>query len=254
LAKTAAKRVYIPEMTWTEIREVLPKVRVAVIPTGSTEQHGPHLPLQSDTAFCLYLCRRAAEQVYPTTLVTPPVATGISSHHMKFPGTLTLRPETFIEVLYDIAESLKHHGIRKLAIIDGHGGNTHASKIAARKIYDNLQVAVASFAYWDLFPEDGKSVLKTRVVPGHADEFETSISYVIQPELVRKDAIPESDGIRPSKYQELMSKYDTDISSSGVPSGEPKAASKEKGERLVEATVEELRKFLLYYAEYGDGM
>jgi len=250
------QRVFIHEMTWTEIEELLPKVKIGLIPTGSTEQHGPHLPLQTDMSNCLYICEKAAMQVFPTTLITPAVAVGISIEHMRFAGSLTLTPETFINVIYEIAVSLKQHGIEKIAIVNGHGTNIDAIKVAARKIYRDLNPAVVALSYWDLLPEEvAKKTLQTYpIAPGHACEFETSLSYVTQPELMRKDAIPRSDNTKLDKLQRLTlaPMRAIDGSSLGVPSGDPRLASREKGERLISALVEEMKKFLLYFAEHGD--
>jgi len=241
------RRIYLPEMTWEEVRDSLREVEVAVVPVGSTEQHGPHLPLQSDTAFVLHICRRAAEEVYPIALVTPPISIGISRHHMKFPGTLTLREETLIAVLMDVGWSLKHHGFRRIAIINGHGGNYHAMKIAAKKISEEFRVLTASMSYWELLPvgETSKIIESFRARhAGHACEFETSLSYVIQPELVRRDKIRKGEGIESFPYENFMPINVFERSETGLPSGDPTKASPEKGRRLLELIVRELSKFL----------
>ena len=250
------KRVYIPEMTWTEIRDILPKVQVAIIPTGSTEQHGPHLPLQSDMAFCFYMCKKAALMVYPIALVTSPVSVGISRHHMKFPGSLTLRPETFINTIFDIAWSVKQHGLDKVMIINGHGGNRAAIKLAARKIYDELDLTAASLSYWELLDDQkAKEILETypgRMYPGHACEFETSLSYVIQPEQVRRDRITKSDELVFPRYEPFFAKIEDEYTTNGVSRGDPRLATREKGERLIEILAQEIAVFLRRFGERGD--
>jgi len=240
-------------MTWKEIEAILPKVQVAIIPTGSTEQHGPHLPLQSDTAFCLYICKKASEIVYPIAIVTPPISVGISTHHMKFSGSLSLRPETFIDSIYDFAWSLKKHGLSKIVIVNGHGGNMAAIKVAARKIYDELDLISASLSYWELL--DGgkaKEILNTYPrLPGHACEFETSLSYVIQPELVRKDQITGSDKIASSRYEPFFAKIEVEFSKSGVSRGDPRLATPEKGRKLIDIISGEMAAFLKRFGEHG---
>jgi len=237
-----------------EIRDVLPKVQIAVIPTGSVEQHGPHLPLQSDTAYCQYLCKQAASQVYPIALVTVPVSVGISGHHMKFAGSLTLRPETFINTIFDIAWSLKQHGLDKILIVNGHGGNHAATKVAARKIYDELGLTAASFSYWDLLDDqDAKEILDTYPrYPGHACEFETALGYVIQPDLVRRERIMQSDELVIPHYARFFAKIQIEYSTSGVSKGDPRLATREKGEKLIEVIVQELKKFMRRFGERGD--
>jgi len=250
------KRFFIPEMTWTEVRDILPIVQVAVIPTGSTEQHGPHLPLQSDIAFSLYVCKRAAEMVYPIALVTAPVSIGVSAHHMKFPGSLTFKPETFMNVVYDIAWSMKRHGLQKIMIINGHGGNHAAMKVAARKIYDELGLTVASLSYWEVLDDQkARQILETypeRSFPGHACEFETSLSYVIQPDLLQKDRISKSDELVFPPYEQFFAKIEDEYSKSGVNRGDPRVATREKGEQLIEVITREIAVFLKRFAEHGD--
>ena len=250
------KMIYIPEMTWMEIRGILSKVQVAIIPTGSTEQHGPHLPLRSDIAFSLHICKKAAKMVYPIALVTAPVSIGISTHHLKFAGSLTLRPGTFIDTIYDIAWSMKKHGLDKIMIINGHGGNQAAIKLAARKIYDELGLTAASLSYWELLTDQkAEKILETyppRKYPGHACEFETSLSYVIQPQLVRKDKITKSDELVFPRYEPFFAKIEDEYTTTGVSRGDPRKATKEKGEKLIEAITQEIATFLKRFAEHGD--
>ena len=116
-------KVYLPEMTFAEVEDIIAQVELAVISTVSNEGHGPHLPLQVDTATATYVSRRAAEALYPKVLVTPPLAVGHSPQHLEFPGSLTLRVETQIRVLTDYCQSLMGYGIRRFAIVNGHGNN-----------------------------------------------------------------------------------------------------------------------------------
>ena len=96
---------------------------MALIAVGSTEQHGPNLALQADTAEAQAFATMLAEQFYPNVLLAPPLHVGISEHHMNFPGSLTLRPETFYAFLYDIIDSLSRHSLKKFLLVNGHGGN-----------------------------------------------------------------------------------------------------------------------------------
>lgn len=248
------EKVIIPEMTWVEIKEVLPKVQVGVIPTGSTEQHGPHLPLNTDIALCLYICKKAAEIVYPIALVTTPISIGISTHHMRFPCSLTLRYSTFINVIFDIAWSLKQHGIKKVVIINGHGGNVNAIRIAARRIYDELNLTAASLSYWDLLPDEkAKEILESYPrYPGHACEFETSLSYIVQPELMRNDLISKSDELVLPRYERFYAKIEDEYSISGINRGDPRLATKEKGQKLIDIIISEVAAFLKDFGKYGD--
>ena len=91
-------------------------IKGAILPTGSTEQHNEHLAMEHDTASAAHVAHQAALQLYPQVVVATPLSVGISEHWMEFPGTLSLRPETFFNVAYDVCESLKRHGIEHVLI------------------------------------------------------------------------------------------------------------------------------------------
>ena len=145
-AEVPPRRLYLYEMTWPEVKAALPGIKVAIIPTGSSEQHGPHGTFEVDTARAREFCLLLAERVYPQALVTPCIQIGISPHHMHFPGTLSLRAETYIEVLMDVARSLYQHGIRRFLFVNGHGGNKPALTLVMNRLRHELGVrsAVAS--------------------------------------------------------------------------------------------------------------
>jgi creatinine amidohydrolase len=113
---------YLPHMTWAEVEEALTRTDMVIIPVGSIEQHGKHLPLGSDIIAALEVSKLIAQEA--DLLVAPAVLAGISGHHMGFPGTITLSPETFEAVLYETASSLISHGFGKIVFYNGHGGNS----------------------------------------------------------------------------------------------------------------------------------
>src|SRR5512139_1299051 len=112
---------YLPHMTWVEVEQALTHTDAVIIPLGSTEQHGRHLPLGTDSFEAVETAKLIAQKA--DVLVAPVVLAGLSSHHMGFPGTITLTPETFEAVVYETAQSLIGHGFRKILIFSGHGGN-----------------------------------------------------------------------------------------------------------------------------------
>ena len=142
-------KVYLPEMSFAEVEDILDQVQLAILPTGSNEGHGPHLPLKVDAATSTYVACKAAEALYPQILVTPCLAVGHSPQHLEFPGSMTLRWETQVRVLMDYCQSLMGYGIRRFALVNGHGNNMAVNAQAARQITEELGVAVASFAYWE---------------------------------------------------------------------------------------------------------
>ncbi|MBI4551106.1 MAG: creatininase family protein [Candidatus Latescibacteria bacterium] len=185
-------KVYLPEMTFAEVEDIIERVRLAIIPTGSTEGHGPHLPLQVDAATATYMACRAAERLYPEALVTPPLAVGHSPQHLEFAGSLTLRVETQINWLKDVCASLMGYGIRRFAFVNGHGGNMAVNAQAARRITEELGVKVASFSYWETINREAIAAINEgRHYPGHADEFETSLILHIIPQHTRMDRVGE---------------------------------------------------------------
>ncbi|UCC49867.1 MAG: creatininase family protein [Gemmatimonadota bacterium] len=122
LSTQVKTRNYLPHMTWAEVEEALTRTDMVIIPVGSIEQHGKHLPLGSDIIAALEVSKLIAQEA--DVLVAPAVLAGISGHHMGFSGTITLSPETFETVVYETAASLISHGFRKIAFYNGHGGNS----------------------------------------------------------------------------------------------------------------------------------
>jgi len=113
---------YLPHMTWPEVEEALKRTDVVIIPVGSIEQHAKHLPLGTDSYGAIEISKLIAQKA--EAVVAPVVLAGLSSHHLGFPGTITLTPETFEAVVYETALSLIKHGFRKILLYNGHGGNT----------------------------------------------------------------------------------------------------------------------------------
>jgi len=130
----AEKKVknYLPHMTWPEVEEALKRTDVVIIPVGSIEQHAKHLPLGTDSYGAVETCKLIAQKA--EVIVAPVVLAGLSSHHMGFPGTITLTPETFEAVVYETSLSLIKHGFRKILFYNGHGGNTASVANVIQKI------------------------------------------------------------------------------------------------------------------------
>ena len=119
------RKVLLWESTRKEFREAQEggTLKAMIVPTGSTEQHNEHLAMINDTASVTLIAQQAALQLYPQVMVATPVPVGISPHWMDRKGTLTLKKETFLAVVYEICESLKTHGVNTILILNGHGGN-----------------------------------------------------------------------------------------------------------------------------------
>ena len=175
--------VRLQEKSWKEAEEAIEASKgVAVIPVGSVEQHGYHLPLGTDSYVAISLAEDAAAKT--GALVAPPVWYGWSPHHMVLAGTVTIRAEVLIELLYDIIMSLSRHGVTKFVVVNGHRVvNIPWMQIAAERAQNQLDVVVKLFdpAYMS------KDIIDRLSWPyiGHADEIETSEMMYTHPEMTR---------------------------------------------------------------------
>jgi creatinine amidohydrolase len=249
--------VSMADMTWTQVQDQLEHAEIALLPVGSIEQHGPHLPLLHDVLSANVVCVRTAERIYPRALVAPPLHFGDSSQWTSFPGTISIRARTLVELVVDICESLAQHGFERVVIVNGHAPNMNPLWEAAWRVDREVGIKVAYLSYWSFIPQDaidGMGIETT--TPGHADEFETSFALAAFPERVREDEIRMSQSRYevPKEYTfrngVYMTHFDTQlhISETGC-IGDPSQASAEKGQRLLNGAVTGLVNFLNYYLE-----
>lgn len=175
-------------MTWPEAGAALEAASLAILTTGSLEQHGPHLALETDTAIAWSLARRLAGELGPEAVLLPRLDYGLSEHHLGFAGTITLRPETYLRLLGDVIESLAHWGHRRVLIINGHGGNNDVLHILSRTSLRDLGSLVAS-VMWARIGADEIAARVQSPQYGHACESETSVAMAVAPEVVRADRI-----------------------------------------------------------------
>ncbi|MUV36949.1 Creatininase [Lentibacillus sp. JNUCC-1] len=186
------KGYILKDMTWPEIEEALKTAKVAVVPIGAQEQHGRHLAEGCDSYRAEAFCALLAEKSYPHVVVAPTVNYGISPHHMDFPGTISLRPETLMAILEDVVSSLKQHGMKKFLFVNGHGANSSAIAVASEKLAREYDVEVAHTKFVDA----AKGVIQEHIHSehfGHACEREISESLYMAPHIVRKDLVEKSD-------------------------------------------------------------
>ncbi|MGC8792921.1 MAG: creatininase family protein [Bryobacteraceae bacterium] len=230
------RKVLLWECTRKEFREALEegRLKVVILPTGSTEQHNEHLAMIQDTGSATLVAQQAALRLYPHVLVATPVAVGISPHWMDRKGTLTLRRETFLAVVYEICESLATHGVRSILILNGHGGNEAPLKESVDGFRRKLGIRLEVHSYWEAYtPEMAKRLLTTGRIPGHAAEFETSLALAAFPERVRwegvdYDKVKGKLGIKDPKSAEEDELF----------AREARLATAAKGEALIAIAVE----------------
>ncbi|TKX70034.1 creatininase family protein [Halorubrum sp. SP9] len=175
-------------MTWEDAGDAIDGADFAVLPTGSTEQHGPHLPVSTDTLRADHLTAElvdAADEFDLDLLRLPTLPYGQSEHHMRFPGTVTLSTETYVDVVREIGESVAEHGVDRLLIVNCHGGNREPLSIAADRLGRDTDLTV-HFVHWTDFAEEDLEEAYGEGW-GHAGDHETSFVELYRPDLVRSE-------------------------------------------------------------------
>lgn len=174
--------------TRDQLTAVLPEA-VVVLPIGATEQHGPHLATGTDALLAETAATRAvelaAESASRPLVLAPTLPIGASDHHLPFGGTLSLRPETLLALLLDVARSVADCGGCRLVIVNGHGGNRGICSAAAAAASVRSPITVGYLDYWDGAAD---ADLGGTPLPGHAGGFETSLVLAVDPELVAERA------------------------------------------------------------------
>jgi creatinine amidohydrolase len=222
--------------TWPEVEARVRSGCVAVLPFGAFEQHGPHMPLSTDTIMAEELARRLASAA--DALLLPPVHYGETSGNNGFPGTISLGFDTVRRIALDICAGLRDGGVAGLVVVNGDFGNQAPLKLAAREARDQLGYPVLMIDYPGL-AEIAAEVSES--VPAghgffHADEVETSMVLAIEPEAVQMaQARPEYPQFPPTYGSEPIQLRQ--LSASGV-FGDPRGATAEKGERILDALTE----------------
>jgi len=192
------KRHLLCEMTSEEAGKALKEADFVVLPTGSVEQHSKHLPLGTDSIRVTHYSAYLAE--HPDGLkfvVLPTLYYGLSEHHIHFPGTITLKLETYIDLISDIAWSLKQHGVKRLLIINGHGGNGSALGLARLRIEREIGLETYFLGQPTSFSGDLLREFAGEEIYGHSGLWETSEMLHFRPDLVRKDKIKKQEMARP---------------------------------------------------------
>jgi creatinine amidohydrolase len=223
--------------TWHECRDFLKRRPYAILPLGATEQHGPHLPQNTDTLLAEALALETARR--SVGLVLPAIPIGYSWVWRDYPGSLTFSFDTFRAVIKDIARSLDRNDCQALMIITAHGANPQPLKYTARELVDEIEMKILNVFYPDLqrIMADAESPMWLPM-NFHAEEFETSLMLHLHPELVRMEKAVREYPRRSINY-EMSSLPMGALSESGV-FGDATAATAEKGERWFKACVERM--------------
>jgi creatinine amidohydrolase/Fe(II)-dependent formamide hydrolase-like protein len=233
------------ELTWPEAQKRFQEVDIALLPVGAIEQHGRHLPLDTDAFDAFELCCAAAERSSdPKPLVLPLIPYGVSYHHEDFAGTISIGPETLSRLVYEVGMAAARHGIAKLLIVNGHGGNAPTLQFAAQLINRDAEI----FTCVDSGETSDADVEALAETHGdvHAGEVETSTSLANRPHLVQMDKARRFVPRFSSHYLDFSSKRSVEwfarthkISPEGV-LGDPTKASREKGEKMWNLIIDHL--------------
>ena len=242
---TGRTDVILAQLSWPEIEGA--RSCVCVVPLGSLEQHGPHLPLWTDTAIVSEIARRVEQQLPEQVLLAPAQPIGYSPHHARF-GCVTLDVPAYMALIGGVCRSFAAMGLGRILLLNGHGGNDapcRAAMCALKTEMPGLRIVLAS--YWTLAAE---AFSRIRTSPrggmGHACEMETSIMLALHPDQVKLERAKDDgtagesgyrllDMLHPQPYY-VVRDFD-EISASGTV-GQPSCASGEKGKQFLNAAVE----------------
>lgn len=193
------QRVFIGDLTRKEFRERIADgtIKAAIVPTAATEQHLEHLEMIHDTASVTYMAEQAARKLYPSVVVATPIPIGVSEHWMAHKGTLTVRAEIFTEYVYDVCDALKRGGLRNILILNGHGGNVRPIMSRMEDYKKKLGINVRFNSYWDVYPpEIVYKYMENYSLPGHADEYETSMALALFPHRVHAEDMEQESSAK----------------------------------------------------------
>jgi creatinine amidohydrolase/Fe(II)-dependent formamide hydrolase-like protein len=243
---------YLTHLTWPQIRDLPKDPGVVILPVGAVEQHGPHLPVLTDTLLVTGVLARTLAQL-PADVqawALPAVNYGKSNEHLGFPGTMTLSAATLTAVLRELAESIKAAGFRRLAFFNGHGGNVAVLDAAARDI--RAATGLLTFClHPGLYCDPPFAISDNERRYGiHAGEVETSLVLALAPELVQMEhAVQHFPNYPPVTaplflFGQASSAWLTrDWSPTGV-FGDAPIASAAKGEALLAVATQKLGKLI----------
>lgn len=180
------------KLTWPEINDAVAAGKIPIVPVGSIEQHGPHLPLDVDCVCPQAVAYAAAQRVPDDVLVLPVIPLGYLGHVMDFPGTINVHYQHFIDIMIDIGKSLAYHGFKKMIFLNGHGSNMPNLDLACRRINLETDAECTLLAWWSLLTIDPAFMKTWREgdFPGscaHACELETSMYLHLDHDNVRHD-------------------------------------------------------------------
>jgi creatinine amidohydrolase len=235
--------MYLASEAWPDLEEYFETESLAVVPLGSTEQHGPALPEATDHLIAEGFAREATERA--DVLCTPTINVGVSPHHRQFHGTMWVDAPVFRDYVESFSRNLTYHGIDRLIYVNAHGGNTEHLREVGRRLHDDDTAYAIEWMWNDSIPEVVDELFEQ---PGpHGGPKETSMIQFLDSELVHDDRLEAArDGGYPDVFEDSYLRngartfYDAVENTSNGVLGDQTDASAEKGERLFEAATDQL--------------
>jgi creatinine amidohydrolase len=246
------------ELTWPEINEAVQARKVVLLPIGSTEQHGHHLPLDVDNFLARRVCLEAAKRLPRETLVMPTIPYGYNEHALDFPGTIHVTYHHFIEYCLDVVKSVAYAGFDRIILVDGHGSNEHLCEFIARRGTLETDALVASTMWTNLAVESFEQVRESGYGgAAHACELETSAYLYLEPARVQMDKAADhyggAAGKEGSKFLHVdltrgwgpikLIQWTSGATPHGV-SGAATLATAEKGKAIINGAADNLAAFI----------
>jgi creatinine amidohydrolase len=180
------------------------ELQVCIVPIAAIEQHLEHLAMEHDWRSACHVASEVALRLQPNVLVAEAIMAGVSEHHMRHPGTITLRVGTFLSVLEDVIGSLVRAGFQNILVLNGHGGNIVPCRSNWDQLLRRFQINLQFLPYWDvLTQDDARELLRgghevPKNLPGHAQEFETAFGLAAFAENVRTEIWQDQPDQAPS--------------------------------------------------------
>jgi creatinine amidohydrolase len=238
--------MHLRDATWTDVRDA--DADLALLPVGSTEQHGPHAPLGTDAYHAETVAAAAADRYDAPVVVAPTVSVGVSEEHRRFAGTLWVSPDTFRAYVRDVIGSLAHHGLDRVVVVNGHGGNVPALTEVTATVTRHDDAYAVPFTWFEAVGDHGAEM-------GHAGPLETALLRATRPDLVREGAIDAAREGASEAWGDWVPgtgtnlAHDSDEFTENGVVGDPSAGDADLGEELLDRAAASLVRVLAAVAD-----
>ena len=236
--------MHLSDVTWTDVRDA--DADLALLPVGSTEQHGPHAPLGTDAYHAETVAEAGAERFDGDVAVAPTIPVGVAEEHRHFSGTLWVSPDTFRSYVRDVVGSLAHHGMDRVVVVNGHGGNVPALGEVTATISRHDDAYAVPFTWFEAVGEHSEEM-------GHGGPLETALLRATHPGLVHEERVDEAREGASQGWGDWVSKTNlahdsAEFTENGVV-GDPGGGDAELGEELLDRAADALDRLLTAVAE-----